>query len=54
MFCSFCRNPVSVPEALCIRSFILCPHCLEQLTSVSAADQTYDWYISAVRRALTA
>lgn len=54
MKCSFCNAPVSRKTMLQVNALCLCPHCLNQLLSVSPDDKAYPWFVSAVRRTFSA
>ena len=49
MPCCFCRAHTES-----VAPVSLCPDCLAQLLSVSPEEPRYDWFVSAMRRSLSA
>ena len=52
MQCSFCHDNCNDLQR--VNAIYLCPDCLAQLLNVSPEEKRYDWFISAMRRAMDA
>ena len=52
MKCSFCHRDSA--DILRANAVYLCPDCLAQLLTVSPDERRYDWFVSAMRRAMDA